>query len=241
MSKLMDAAKAIRMLAARASEEGSPMRLEAMDIAASLENQAAIADNRYAQSMQLQDIGRSAFESIAEMVAALRCDYGRLEELRGHRGTLKEEFDAMPANAGVDFANWVRNQDLLTSEDVDELAELEEAAGDCESREDAETRIQEGPLAVEVRTGWREMWSHGDSVSPEEFCILLGTGGPATRIIGELNEHGEPTRARLQAQDWGTPWTDYIGGDRGTPWADYIGGDRETLLTYCRCFYFGEG
>ncbi len=55
------------------------------------------------------------------------------------------------------------------------------------------------------------------------------TGGPATRIIGELNEHGEPTRARLQVQDWGTPWTDYRGGDQ------------ETLLTYARCFYFGEG
>ena len=58
--------------------------------------------------------------------------------------------------------------------------------------------------------------------------ILLGTGGPATRIVCELDD-GEPTRARLQAQDWGTPWTDYIGGDS------------ETLLTYCRCFYFGEG
>lgn len=103
------------------------------------------------------------------------------------------------------------------------------AALECdESREDAEQRIHEDPLSVEVRSDW---YTPGEA-NPDmanEFLILLGTGGPATRIIGELNEYGEPTRARLQAQDWGTPWTDYRGGDS------------DTLLAYCRCFYFGEG
>ncbi len=164
-------------------------------------------DNKYAA---LQEIGRCAAESIAEMVAALECDYDRLEELR-------EMNAGMHAELPLDAA------------EAEELAELEKAAGECESREDAEQRIQEDPLSVEVRSGWYEPGSSDSDRAPEEFRILLGTGGPAMRIIGEL-DRGEPTRARIQAQDWFTPWTDYLGGA--------ISG--KDLLTYCRCFYFGE-
>jgi hypothetical protein len=163
------------------------------------------ADAEKAQA--LQDIGRSAYESIAEMVAALECDYDRLAKLREMRddGTDATMFDI----------------------EREELAELQSAAGECESREDAEQRIQEDALEVSVRSDWH---NPGDKPeSPSEFKILLSTGGPATRIIGELNEHGEPTRARLQVQDWGTPWTDYREADE------------EALLAYARCFYFGEG
>ena len=51
-----------------------------------------------------------------------------------------------------------------------------------------------------------------DALSAEivkSYEILLCTGGPAARIVGELNEDGEPTTARLEHQDWGTPWTEY--------------------------------
>ncbi|CAJ6880288.1 Uncharacterised protein [Burkholderia pseudomallei] len=49
----------------------------------------------------------------------------RVEELREVRDGLREEFDAMPENAGVDFANWVRNQIGFSSEEFDELQALE--------------------------------------------------------------------------------------------------------------------
>ena len=62
---------------------------------------------------------------------------------------------------------------------------------------------------------------------PFEFCILLSTGGPASRIRGEL-DNGEPCRAWLEVQDWGTPWTQYFDIEQ------------DTLLAYARCFYFGE-
>ena len=153
----------------------------------------------------LQAIGESAAQSLAEMVAALECDYDRLEELR--------ELDA--------------SDDDMSADDMVELEELGKAAADCESREDAEQRIQEDPLSIEVRSDWRNVDEM--DATPDEFCILLGTGGPATRIIGELRDN-EPYRARLQVQDWGTPWTDYRG--------DAVSSD--DLLTYCRCFYFGE-
>jgi hypothetical protein len=175
---------------------------------------------------QLQAIGKSAADSIAEMVAALECDYDRLEELREERDDLRAEFDAEPANAGVDFMNWARNQTALTSEEVDEFIALETAAGDCESRDDAEQRIQESSLEITLSGEW----NLGDTPKADKAYILLGTGGPATRIVCELDVTMEPHRAYIQAQDWGTQWTDCLGVI-----------DQDTLLTYCQQFYFGEG
>lgn len=130
------------------------------------------------QDEKLQEIGRRAFESIAEMV-------GRLG---------------------------------ATDEDGDE---------DDDAREKAQQEIQEDPLSIQVRSGWHAV---GEESTPEEFEILLDTGGPAVRIVGEL-DRGEPTRARLETQDWGTPWTEYRGA-----W----GGGADVLLTYARQFHFGE-
>jgi hypothetical protein len=94
--------------------------------------------------------------------------------------------------------------------------------------ERARQRIEEGPLSVEVRSGWH---TPGDEdVKAEEFCILLGTGGPAARIIGELDDYGQPTRARYQYQDWFKPWTEAILDSDGYA----------TLLEYSQNFYFGE-
>ena len=174
----------------------------------------------------LEETGKCAAASIIDMVAALECDYDRLEELRAARDDLRAEFDAEPANAGVDFMNWARNQHSLTSENVDELVELESAAGECAEREDAYQRIQDDALSVEIRSSWQSV---GETLKATEFCILLSTGGPASRIVGELDEHGEPDRAWLEVQDWGTPWTRHFDIEQ------------DTLLSYARCFYFGEG
>lgn len=153
---------------------------------------------------ELQAIGKAAASSICEMVAALGVDYERIAELC--------------------------SQDILDAEGAAELKELQEAAGDCTSEEEARERIMEDPLSIEVRSGWHALGEQGE---PEEFCILLATGGPAVRIRGELGAHGEPHRAWLQVQDWFTPWTDYV------PEAGE--GFGATLLAYCQCFYFGEG
>ena len=82
------------------------------------------------------------------------------------------------------------------------LAAFEAAAGDCADEEEARQRIQEDPFSVEVRSDWT---TPGEPLEPSEFTILLCTGGPAVRIVGELNL-GEPCRAWLEYQDWGTPW-----------------------------------
>ena len=172
---------------------------------------------------------QAQLESIKEMVAALECDYDRLEELKAERADLESE--------AKDYTNVVQDEARQALADWDkengeELKDLIDAAscGDvnypCESREDAEQRIQEDPLSVQVRSDWH---SPGERGEDSDFEILLCTGGPAVRIIGELS-NGEPSRCWLEHQDWGTPWQEYI----------TTGSDHEALLTYARCFYFGE-
>ena len=63
--------------------------------------------------------------------------------------------------------------------------------------------MREAALSVEVRSGWQSPDEHLD---PEEFQILLTTGGPALRLVGEL-EDLQPGRSSFEVQDWGTPWT----------------------------------
>jgi hypothetical protein len=88
---------------------------------------------------------------------------------------------------------------LDTAQDADDAErESERACGE----------IQDSPLSVTVRNGWREI---GGESEPEEFQILLSTGGPALRIYGTLGAHCEPEQPELQYQDWGTPWTRLTG------------------------------
>jgi len=116
------------------------------------------------------------------------------------------------------------------------IAALEDEEGpesvmiDHEAFPDADAlreRIQEIPLSVMVRSDWQDP---NECLNAAEFEILLSTGGPALRICGDLDEHRQPTRACMQWQDWGTPWTDYFEPGCG-----------DTLLEFASHFYFGEG
>ncbi|MBA7580530.1 hypothetical protein ES708_22422 [subsurface metagenome] len=93
--------------------------------------------------------------------------------------------------------------------------------------EKAREAIQEDPLSVEVRSGWHE--PGGDNPA-EEYTILLCTGGPAVRIHGTL-DRDEPESARIEYQDWFTPWEGYH---------ETSSEEDEALLTYARQFYFAE-
>jgi len=58
-----------------------------------------------------------------------------------------------------------------------------------------------------------------------------GTGGPAFRIVGRLDEHLEPETAVLEFQDWFTPWEPYVPASQA---------EEEALLWYAGLFYFGD-
>ena len=138
--------------------------------------------------------GAGWVSNMAQMVAALECDYDRLQELD----------DARP---------------LEDADEIAEYAELNAAAtidGDLmEDADAARERIIESPLSVQVRGDW---YSPGTMEKPDasEFEILLSTGGPALRIRGELDQHNQPSRAWLEYQDWGTGWIQYFEVEQDT-------------------------
>ena len=89
---------------------------------------------------------------IRTMLAAIQCDYDRLEELRDERDGY--EFDP-DANAAPDGPSYANNREAWAGENpeaAEELTELEEAAGDCEDAEEAQQRIHEDPLSCQVRS-----------------------------------------------------------------------------------------
>ena len=96
------------------------------------------------------------------------------------------------------------------------------------NEEEARTAIEQDPLSVLVRSDFHDVgidtWNGGEAE------ILLSTGGPACRIIVQLDEHHEPESVRMEYQDRGTPWTEY----RLTTQ------EHDSALEYSRCFFYGE-
>jgi len=78
---------------------------------------------------------------------------------------------------------------------------------------------REMPLSVLVRSDWH---TPGSDFEPAQFELLLSTGGPAVRIIGELDHNREPYRPQLQYQDWGIPWTDHP--ESKVDWLEWFAG-----------------
>ena len=104
-------------------------------------------------------------------------------------------------------------QAIAQYESIAEMVKNLEKAKSDEAQEKATQAIQEDALEVGII---------------KQYFILLCTGGPACRIIGNLNEYNEPETAKIQYQDWGTPWTDYSN----------VASMEDTLLKYARQFYF---
>ena len=89
---------------------------------------------------------------------------------------------------------------------------------------------QEMPLTVRIRSDWH---NPGEAFTAFEFEILLSTGGPACRIIGELDSGSvawqSGCRPAIQHRDWFKPWTE-----------SSYDIDTIALLWFCEQFYFGE-
>ena len=115
--------------------------------------------------------------------------------------------------------------DLFYSEGDEATEEERESYHD---EDEARQALDEDPLSVEVRSDWH---TPGGDSEETEYTILLCTGGPAVRIIGDLGPHNEPDSAKIEYQDWFTPWVEYT---------DSTTDEDNALLTYARHFYFGE-
>jgi hypothetical protein len=128
--------------------------------------------------------------------------------------------------------NHAQEQAKAQFESIKEMvADLNKARADedDDAFEEAEQTIHEDPLSVEVRTDWYTLDQDSDK-KPAFYRILLCWGGPACQVVGDLSEHGEPETAKIEYQDWGTRWTEYRLNRE----------EEEIVLTYARCFYYGE-
>lgn len=107
---------------------------------------------------------------------------------------------------------------------------LRELEWDGESFDDAaqaiEDEVREQALSCELLGSW----TPGETPEAEGWRILLTTGGPAFRLVGTLNQWGEPATVKAEAQDWFTPWTEQ----------DTTSEEDEALLWFACRFYWGE-
>lgn len=92
-----------------------------------------------------------------------------------------------------------------------------------EMREAAQEAVAQDALSVEL-TG---TWALGSDPQADGYIILLATGGPAVRIVGDLDANNEPRSASLEVQDWFTSWTT-------------VPCDEGVLMAYVGCFGIGE-
>ena len=171
------------------------------------------------------DQAKAQAESIAAMVAAINCDYDRLQELRDEREALTDEIDGICTASAYGLEKEKAAREALENWDeqnTPELQALEIEAGECADSDEARENVQNDALSVEVRSGWDIV---GGDTSAAEFRIVLCTGGPHVEIRGEL-DNGTPSRAWMMYQDWGTPLTRYFDIEQST------------LLAYCQEFYF---
>ena len=148
------------------------------------------------------------------------------QNAKAHLETIElwyEVFDWCQGNEDPSALSWLGRRFLI--EEMDWAADPDREAVADGIRD----MVQEDPLAVQVREDWHEV---GEDAEMAEYMILISTGGPALRIIGRLEDY-EPVSARLQHQDWGTPWTEYF--------PEHCGAERyDALIWYATQFCWGE-
>jgi len=125
----------------------------------------------------------------------------------GHIKSMVEDYE---------IGSYIEQSNVTTQDQEEKLEQIRES-------------IINSALSVEFRSGWySSLYDRVRIGEPAEFKILLSWGGPALRIIGEIEEN-YAVNPKLQYQDWGTPWTDF----------KITESQQEALNWFCNCFYFG--
>lgn len=89
-------------------------------------------------------------------------------------------------------------------------AAMREAGWDGDNDERTADAIREAMREKVAGVSVRSYWTQpGEPFEPGEVDLTLSGGGPATRVLCQLDAYGEPCDCRLQFQDWFTPWQDY--------------------------------
>jgi hypothetical protein len=174
--------------------------------------------------------GQAQFDSIKEMIDALD-GWQAAGEAEGWTGPHKDKF-------GATYFEQTKDGERITWCCADWVALCAEFGIEPDQHmiDDARQAIEDDALSIEVRSEWHQPGSIDDpNRRPAEYRILLCTGGPAVQITGGLDDYCQPQTARMQVQDWFTPWTDF------RPQVSPENFDSEPiLLAYARVFWFGE-
>lgn len=138
-------------------------------------------------------------------------------------------------NALTNARSWAENivefyhahQKLDNILDADEVIKID--GEEIEDEDALRDKIQESALSIEVREPWHT--PNDPAASPDEYQILLTTGGPALRISGDLGKYNTPESYELEYQNWGTGWTRFT---------EKIEDLDDALEYFTGCFYYGE-
>lgn len=157
-----------------------------------------------------EQVALDTLAGIVELIGAYNTDWDEFDSLKSERDDWVSDHED---NYGVSTEAALEAWAFQHPEEATQLAEFTKTAGNYADKDAVETAVQEGHYGVQVRSAWVDQGTQISNDHLEEFQITLAGGGPAVRIMGELGEHG-PTRAWLEHQDWGTPWTELV--SRGT-------------------------
>ena len=123
---------------------------------------------------------------------------------------------------------------------VEKYEQIDKDGYDADDDEHGYKWAVQQPLSVLVKSGWTEV---GKPMHAYEFELLMGTGGPAVRITGDLDEMYEPeaNSIRLEVQNWFRPWValtlmDNVGDADPIKLADHR---RAALHWFASNFYYG--
>ena len=165
-----------------------------------------------------EELGKIYADDIARMVEALESPF------TSENTSAAELAEAWAEATGEDESAYNGSEEQRAAA-FEHLNADKRSRGWSDRAEEALEAIQEAALSVAVRPDWTSL---DEKMTPTEFLVLLTTGGPAVRIRGELDRHGEPDRAWLEVQDWGKPWTEYLGPNPAAL--------ADACLAYARCF-----
>ena len=127
-----------------------------------------------------------------------------LQNAQGHIESIVQDFEKI---------TFLESLNVTSSEEEEEIEQTRES-------------ILNSALSVEFRSGWS---TNPEELEIEEFKILLSWGGPALRVIGDLDQYKQPENIKMQFQDWGTPWTDF----------EITESQQKALNWFCDIFYCG--
>lgn len=128
-----------------------------------------------------------------------------------------------------DLAELKESDEEITPEQLKEAGLKSE--DDIPTRDDALQTILDRPLSTEIKSRWYSPGADRKTIE-YDYRLLMGWGGPAVQITGELDEWMQPTSAKLEVQDWYTPWVPVEQGITEE--------DEKVLLRFAQHHYFED-